>query len=75
MLIMNVFCKILRILFYIFFLFVNNYVYAQKKNVLKLNCTDFVINRYSMGFERLLGNYFALAIDLDLIKQFKFSSL
>ena len=71
MLIMNVFCKILRILFYIFFLFVNNYVCAQKKNVLKLNCTDFVINRYSMGFERLLGNSFALAIDLDLIKQNK----
>ena len=55
----------------IFFLFVYNNVFAQNKNIIKVNCTDFIINRYSMGFERNIANSFALAIDLDFIKQNK----
>ena len=69
---MNYLNKIFKILTsIIFFLLVHNNVFAQNKNIIKLNCTDFIISRYSMGFERNIANSFALAIDLDFISQNK----
>lgn len=69
---MNYLNKIFKILtLVIFFIFGHHNVFAQRKNIIKLNCTDFIINRYSMGFERNIAKSFALAIDLDFIKQNK----
>ena len=49
----------------------NSNIFSQNKNAFKLNFTDFIINRYSIGFERDIGNSFALASDFDLINQSK----
>ena len=69
---MNYTIKTLKILnLFMIILLVNSNIFAQNKNALKLNLTDFIINRYSIGFERDIGNPFALALDLDLINQSK----
>ena len=53
----------------IIILLVNSNISAQNKNAIKLNFTDLLINRYSISFERDIGNPLALALDLDLINQ------
>ena len=61
--------KALKILSLLIILLVNSNISAQNKNAIKLNFTDLLINRYSIGFERDIGNHLALALDLDLINQ------
>ena len=47
----------------IIILLVNSNISAQNKNAIKLNFTDLLINRYSISFERDIGNPLALALD------------
>ena len=55
----------------IIFIFLGNNVYAQSKSILKLNFTDLVIGRYSVGYEKSISHSLTLAIDLDFICQNK----
>ncbi len=46
-------------------------IYAQNKNIVKLNCTDLIVSRYSMGYEKSIGHSISIALDLDILKQNK----
>ena len=42
--------------------------YAQSKNILKLNSTDLIVGRYSVGYEKNISHSMSIALDLDVLR-------
>ena len=61
----------MKLPFILFCLIIQCNIYAQSKNILKLNSTDLVIGRYSIGYEKNIGHSMSIALDLDILNQNK----
>ena len=58
----------MRLIFAIL-LFSPLFLVAQNDFIIKLNLTDLIVNRYSVGFEKKLNESFAFEIDIDYLRK------
>ena len=61
----------MKLPFILFCLIIQCNIYAQSKNILKLNGTDLIVGRYSIGYEKNIGHFMSIALDLDILNQNK----
>ena len=61
----------MKLPFILFCLIIQCNIYAQSKNILKLNGTDLIVGRYSIGYEKNIGHSMSIALDLDILNQNK----
>ena len=61
----------MKLSFVLFCLIIQCNIYAQSKNILKLNSTDLIVGRYSVGYEKNISHSMSIALDLDVLNQNK----
>lgn len=53
----------------IYFFFITNSIFSQTNTILKLNLTDIIVGRYSIGIESKIRDSFSLGLDIDVINK------
>ena len=61
----------MKLPFILFCVFLQCNVFAQNKNIFKLNSTDLIIGRHSIGYEKYIGYSMSVGLDLDVLSQNK----